>query len=356
MARIQGQIISPISSSVASMASRKVTEKLTEFGSDVMKSTRKLLGGEERQVDLGSYDRIGLAAGDDEIEEKEKHKGGLLDRLFGLTRSHCEAKPKQSHEDQPEEKKVVSELSDAELRRQAEPLKNSKKYIFTGNKFLDDKQKKLVQEYDRRFASEIEQKHVTATGLQIPAFTRMLVEKATKTNFSIIDNPVDLLQNNSQKLVGSGVVGKVNSQVTSQKLVNTEKSLIIKPRKINNITKSKPDMGEYRLTKGHHVYSKKAFENHVNYDPKKGFSISEDFMDSKGWRHEDMTTVQRKLYGELYKSTRPNILQEHTKIAVEALKKGGASTKEARDIVAQGLLQLRKDKIKAPTNIPWYNK
>ncbi|ARD86944.1 hypothetical protein A3306_01830 [Rickettsia bellii] len=115
-------------------------------------------------------------------------------------------------------------------------------------------------------------------------------------------------------------------------------------------------MGPYGKVGGHHPYAKKAFEGHVNYDPKKGFAISEKFMHENKLRHEDMTTAQRRLFGELYKSGRPNTLQEHTRIAVEALKAGGATEQQAKDIVAKALQQLRKDKVLAPTNIPWYNK
>jgi hypothetical protein len=72
----------------------------------------------------------------------------------------------------------------------------------------------------------------------------------------------------------------------------------------------RPDIGEYRDTKGHHVYSKKAFEGHVNYDPKKGFSISEGFMKKNGISHKKVTTSQQKLFTELSKSGKPNTLKE----------------------------------------------
>ncbi|ABV79856.1 Putative hemagglutinin protein [Rickettsia bellii OSU 85-389] len=126
--------------------------------------------------------------------------------------------------------------------------------------------------------------------------------------------------------------------------------------KIGKVANTKLDMGPYGKVGGHHPYAKKAFEGHVNYDPKKGFAISEKFMHENKLRHEDMTTAQRRLFGELYKSGRPNTLQEHTRIAVEALKAGGATEQQAKDIVAKALQQLRKDKVLAPTNIPWYNK
>ncbi|WP_032139592.1 hypothetical protein [Rickettsia tamurae] len=115
-------------------------------------------------------------------------------------------------------------------------------------------------------------------------------------------------------------------------------------------------MGPYGKVGGHHPYAKKAFEGNINYDPKKGFAVSEEFMLRNEIDHYKITAAQRKLFGELYKSGRPNTLQEHTRIAVEALKAGGATEQQARDIVAKALQQLRKDKVLAPTNIPWYNK
>lgn len=48
-------------------------------------------------------------------------------------------------------------------------------------------------------------------------------------------------------------------------------------------------MGPYSKVKGHHVHSKKAFEGHVNYDPKKGFSMSEEMMDSLDIKHNSIT-------------------------------------------------------------------
>jgi hypothetical protein len=55
-------------------------------------------------------------------------------------------------------------------------------------------------------------------------------------------------------------------------------------------------MGEYRHVRGHHVHAKKAFEGHVNYDPKKGFSISEDLMNTMGIEHKRVTTAQQKFH------------------------------------------------------------
>jgi hypothetical protein len=56
----------------------------------------------------------------------------------------------------------------------------------------------------------------------------------------------------------------------------------------------------------------------------------------------------------LAESGRPNILQEHSRIAVEALIAGGASREQARKLVAESLWNLRKQGVRQPTNIPWY--
>ncbi len=66
-----------------------------------------------------------------------------------------------------------------------------------------------------------------------------------------------------------------------------------------------------------------------------------------------MSLAQRQLFDDLAASGRPNTLTEHTKIAVEALKAGGATEAEARAIVAQALYDLRRQGIVTPTRIPW---
>jgi hypothetical protein len=116
-------------------------------------------------------------------------------------------------------------------------------------------------------------------------------------------------------------------------------------------------IGEYRHVRGHHVHAKKAFEGHANYDPQKGFSISYQMMENLGIDHDVVTVTQRKLFSELAKSGRQNTMKEHTKIAVEALTRGGCQSREtARDIVAESLKQLRKANIRQPGTIPWHGK
>lgn len=116
---------------------------------------------------------------------------------------------------------------------------------------------------------------------------------------------------------------------------------------------SKKLMGEYRHVRGHHVHAKKAFEGHVNYDPKKGFSISEELMSRIGVRHADVTTAQRRWFGELARSGKPNTLKAHSQIAVQALIEGGASRDHARSIVARSLRDLKNQGVREPVNIPW---
>ncbi|ARN84929.1 hypothetical protein [Candidatus Nucleicultrix amoebiphila] len=113
-------------------------------------------------------------------------------------------------------------------------------------------------------------------------------------------------------------------------------------------------MGEYRHTGGHHVHAKKAFEGHINYDPKKGFSISNELMAKIGVQHKVVTIAQQKLFRELGKSGKPNTMKEHTRIAVEVLIKGGATKEKARSLVATSLNDLRNKGVRVPTDIPWF--
>ena len=114
--------------------------------------------------------------------------------------------------------------------------------------------------------------------------------------------------------------------------------------------------GRYSEVRGHHVHAKAGFRGHTTYDPRRGFSISQDFMESRNWSHQDMTSTQQRLFRELGASGRPNTLTEHTRIAVEALKAGGATDAEARTLVAQSLRDLRSQGARSPTRIPWFDK
>jgi len=119
------------------------------------------------------------------------------------------------------------------------------------------------------------------------------------------------------------------------------------------VTKQRPDMGEYRDTKGHHVHAKKAFEGHVNYNSQKGFSISNEFMNRNNIDHIVVTSEQRRLFTELAKSGRKNTIMEHSRIAVEALVKGNCPREIARKLVAESLKKLKNSGVREPVNIPW---
>jgi len=111
--------------------------------------------------------------------------------------------------------------------------------------------------------------------------------------------------------------------------------------------------GSYADVGGHHVHAQSGFRGDVNYDPNQGFSIRQELTENRGWSHEDMSTTQRNLFDELAASGKPNTLQEHSRIAVEALKSGGASEPEARQLVAESLRNLRQQGVTQPTRIPW---
>jgi len=66
-----------------------------------------------------------------------------------------------------------------------------------------------------------------------------------------------------------------------------------------------------------------------------------------------MTNRQRELFNELARSGRPNTLEEHSRIAIEALREGGATLAEARALVRQSLQNLMKQGVLNPTHIPW---
>ena len=79
-------------------------------------------------------------------------------------------------------------------------------------------------------------------------------------------------------------------------------------------------------------------------------------MKDNGLDHNIMTSKQRELFKELYESGRPNILEEHTRIAREALKAVGASESIINDLINASLKNLSEQGVTAPTRIPWYSK
>ena len=112
--------------------------------------------------------------------------------------------------------------------------------------------------------------------------------------------------------------------------------------------------GEYGKVGGHYVHAKAAFSDDIKYNPKKVFSISQDFMKRNNIDHVEVTKTQRLLFKELAESGRPNTLEEHTRIAAESLRAGGASNEIIEPIINMSLENLSNQGVNKPTNIPWY--
>ncbi len=181
----------------------------------------------------------------------------------------------------------------------------------------------------------------------------------TKEEFSTVDRAIGvagIVFGGLGKVVGKGggvtIDAVIDAVSTDKKITNVAVETSKKNKKTEN--ENTKGTGEYTKVGGHHVHAKAAFKENVNYDPKKGFSISQSFMKDNGLNHQQMTNKQRELFKELNESGRPNTLQEHTRIGVEALVAGGATRQEARDLVASSLKNLRQQGVKEPSNIPWY--
>ena len=144
--------------------------------------------------------------------------------------------------------------------------------------------------------------------------------------------------------------------VAGDGLINARRSSKSLAEDLFSFVKDKSKSGEYGDVGGHHIHSKAAFKGDASYDPDKGFSIGQDFMKNKGWNHSDMTNEQRQLFKELYESGKPNTLEEHTRIAKEALKAGGATEEEATELIEKSLENLNKQGVTQPKRIPWYTK
>lgn len=52
---------------------------------------------------------------------------------------------------------------------------------------------------------------------------------------------------------------------------------------------AKAGKGLYGDVGGHHIHAKAGFSGNVNYDSKEGFSISQSYMNQRGWDHQAMT-------------------------------------------------------------------
>ena len=96
-------------------------------------------------------------------------------------------------------------------------------------------------------------------------------------------------------------------------------------------------LGPYAAVGGHHVYSKRAFQGVAAYNEKQALSIGQEFMDARGWQHSRMTAHQRTSYTEFRRRGDVPTVRDHTAIAVAALERAGATTVEARAIVAVGI-------------------
>jgi hypothetical protein len=116
---------------------------------------------------------------------------------------------------------------------------------------------------------------------------------------------------------------------------------------------TKPQLGAYRDTGGHHPHAQAAFRG-GNYNPNEAFAISREFMDKVGIDHRLMNRAQQDLFGGLAKaSTGTNSWRLQNEIAVEVLVRGGADPRLARWLTAQSLRSLRAQGVRNPTRIPW---
>ena len=93
-----------------------------------------------------------------------------------------------------------------------------------------------------------------------------------------------------------------------------------------------------------------------NYDLKRFFNKSGFYEKKIELDHNIMTSKQRELFKELYESGRLNTLEEHTRIAREALKTGGASDAMIDDLINASLKNLSEQGVTALRRIPWYSK
>lgn len=110
--------------------------------------------------------------------------------------------------------------------------------------------------------------------------------------------------------------------------------------------------GAYRRVGGHHVMQDAAFRGAANYTRGSGFSISQEFMQKRGWDHDAMSTAQRRLQDGLAASGRPNTMAQQSRIARQALVAGGATRAEAAAVVRAALAKFRTDGVPGPTRIP----
>lgn len=74
-------------------------------------------------------------------------------------------------------------------------------------------------------------------------------------------------------------------------------------------------------------------------------------MENNELNHQKITSKQRELFKELYESGRANTLAEHTRIAEEALRAGGANESLINDLIQDSLANLTGQGVSQPTRI-----
>ncbi len=83
-------------------------------------------------------------------------------------------------------------------------------------------------------------------------------------------------------------------------------------------------------------------------------SVSQEYMESKGWIHNYMTTAQRRLFDNLADSGMPNSMAANNKIAYQALRAERASAIAAWYLVQRSACNLARQVVTNPTHIPWH--
>jgi len=105
--------------------------------------------------------------------------------------------------------------------------------------------------------------------------------------------------------------------------------------------------------RGHHIFAKAAFPKAVW---NRMLSISEEAMQALKWNHKAMSKTQGRLYRSLFKRGGAHTMKDHIKIALAALKAGGATRLQRRWIVAQALRNLREAGVRVPHRIPTFGR
>lgn len=75
-----------------------------------------------------------------------------------------------------------------------------------------------------------------------------------------------------------------------------------------------------------------------------------------GVRHADITGAQHRLFREFAKSSAPNTLTHHSRIAYKAMVEAGMPSEVAKKLVIKSQSQLIKSGVVEPTKIPWSKK